>query len=123
MLGSIVVDSFTIDPSARYEAIPAGTYKATFQGLEPTETANGQAIRWKFKVTEGPMAGKLISELSDPHATTGNKTGRFLVALSGKPLEGGVKVEPPQYVDRLYLVIVEPKEGGKSKVATFTALN
>ena len=117
------LDSFVITPSNSYEAIPPGTYKASFQGLESTETSKGPAIRWRFKISEGKHAGQTVSELSDPHATTGNKTGRFLVALSGKSLEGGVKIEPPQYVGRPYLLIIEPKEGGKTKLTTFTALN
>lgn len=105
-----------------FEDAPPGAHKASFTGITPTETVKGEAFRWAFEATEGSHKGKVISDLSDRKVTTLNKTGRWLSALSGKPLADGTTVNPHDYIGKQYLVIVESKEGGRSKIATFTPL-
>jgi hypothetical protein len=103
-----------------FEDVPAGAHQAVFKGITPTETCKGEAFRWNFEVVEGNFKGKMASDLSDRKTTTMNKTGRWLCALSGKPLADGTVVNPDDYVGRKYLVIVEAKENGRNKIATFT---
>jgi hypothetical protein len=105
-----------------FEDAPAGAHKATFKGLTPTETSKGEAYRWVFEAIDGAHKGKVISDLSDRKVTTLNKTGRWLSALSGKPLADGTQVNPDDFTGKPFLVIVEAKEGGRSKIATFTPL-
>ena len=105
-----------------FEEVPVAAYKSVFRGLTPTETSKGEAFRWVFEVFEGEHKGKTISDLSDRKAATLNKTGRWLCALSGKSLVDGTEVNPDDYVGKKYLVIVEAKENGHNKVATFTPL-
>jgi hypothetical protein len=111
--------------SSTYDTVPAGTYKAKFKEFqENVETSRGKAYRWRFTITEGKHAGVNVSELSDAGSlpSTKNKTGRFLVAISGKPLADGTEVDPDHYVGRPYLLIVEPKENGGSKITTFSPM-
>jgi hypothetical protein len=105
-----------------FEDVPAGAHKAVFRGITPTETCKGEAYRWVFEVVDGDLKGKTASDLSDRKVTTMNKTGRWLCALSGKPLADGTEVNPEDYVGKKYLVIVEAKENGRNKIATFTPL-
>lgn len=104
-----------------YDDVPAGAYKAIFEAITPTETCKGEAFRWAFQATDGDHKGKTISDLSDRRVTTLNKTGRWLSALSGKPLADGTQANPDDYVGKQYLVIVEVKNE-RSKIATFTPL-
>jgi hypothetical protein len=110
--------------STTYESVPPGTYRTQFTAFTPTTTSKGKAYRWTFTVIEGEHKGKTISDLSDGEhpPTVKNKTGRWLVALSGKPLASGTSVDPDEYVGKTYFVICEPKENGGSKISTFSAL-
>jgi hypothetical protein len=105
-----------------FDDVPPGAHKAVFKALMPCETSKGEAFRWVFEVVEGDHKGKIASDLSDRKVTTLNKCGRWLCALSGKPLADGTSVNPDDYVGKKYLVIVEAKENGRNKIATFTPL-
>jgi hypothetical protein len=102
------------------EDTPAGTYQCQFVGISSIETSKGKAHRWAFQSKDG----RAISGLSDANTppTTKNKTGRWLAALSGQPLNAGVSVEPQNYVGKSYLVIVSPAENGRTKLETFSAI-
>jgi len=99
-----------------YESVPPGNYPATFLGMTQIDTQKGKAYRWAFR-TE---SGKDISGLSDAERppTTRNKSGKWLCALATKPIQAGASIDPEQYVNKRYLVIVN----GDSKLETFTAL-
>jgi len=105
-----------------FEEVPCGAHRVVFKGLTPLETSKGEAYRWTFEVVDGDLKGKTASDLSDRKVTTLNKTGRWLCALSGKPLADGTQINPDDYVGKKYLVVVEAKEGGRNKIATFTPL-
>lgn len=109
---------FTIEAGGP-QAVPAGNYTATFQGLEKIETQKGEAARWPFKTDDGLT----ISSLSDAsRPTTKNKLGRFLAGLAAKPLAAGTTVDPSEYVGRRYMVIVVDKGDGKTDIAAFSPL-
>jgi hypothetical protein len=103
-----------------FESLSVGTHKAAFKQLEETETSKGAAYRWHFETLDG----KKVNELSDREykPTPQNKTGRFLQALASRTLKGGDTIDPAVYVGKTYLLIVEPKGDGKTKITTFTAL-
>jgi len=110
--------------SSSYECVRPGIYTAEFCGLVTCETANGKAYRWQFTITDGEYKDKPISELSDANspATPKNKTGRFLAAIGKAELKAGVQVDPDSYVGKRYMVFCEQKEGGGSKITTFSQL-
>ena len=103
-----------------YESVPAGIYQATFAGMKPQETANGNAYRWSFRTDNG----KEISGLSDAESppTPRNRTGRWLCALATKPLQAGVEVDPDSYIGKRYVVIFAAAAENKTKLETFSAL-
>ena len=103
-----------------FESLPAGAYKAVFQSFTTIDTAKGKAYRWAFTVLEGTSAGKTISDLSDAGKPPSpkNKTGGWLSALSGKPLADGTAVDPDEYIGKSYLVMLEARDDGKTKIAT-----
>ena len=103
-----------------YEGLAVGSHKGVFKGIEPTETQKGKAWRWRFETLDGKKASELSDRESLP--TPKNKTGRFLMALAGKAFAGGDKIDPDAYVGKNYLLIVEPKGDGKTKISTFTAI-
>jgi hypothetical protein len=107
----------TITIENSYDIIPAGAHHATFLALEPTTTEKGDAYRWVFRAKSN---NREISALSDRRATSKNKTGRWINALSGKPLQQGVTVNPNDYYGKEYLVIVVDNGNGGTKVETFT---
>jgi len=113
--------NFTLAKSQTYSDVKPGMYHCLFVSLTPLETSKGKALRWEFK---DEKSGIIISDLSD--ANTGpndrNKTGRWLCALSSKPLEAETNIVPLDYVGKRYMVIVEAKAEGKTKISTFTAI-
>ena len=36
-----------------YDSLGVGSHKAVFKGIEPTETQNGKAWRWRFETLDG----------------------------------------------------------------------
>jgi len=117
------MDSITIFDSKNYN-VPCGTYTAKFTDLEKIPTSRGQAWKWKFEIDEGELAKTKVSELSDAdsRATTANKTGRFLMALTSKSLKDGDTINPAEYIGRRYLLVVSPKGSDKTQIATFSSL-
>lgn len=101
--------------------IPVGNYPAKFVEFAGIETKCGKAYRWVFHSDDG----KTISEISDGVATPtpNNRTGRFLMALTGKALQVGEKINPESYYGQRYFVIVTPKgTEGKTQIATFSKM-
>lgn len=118
-----VNETLTVESNS-YEVIPAGMHHALFKGLEAIETDYGKAYRWGFLIVGGEYDNKYITELSDNEnkPTTQNKTGRFLCALAKKNIEKGVQVNPSDYINKKYLLVVEqhPKKQGETKITTFS---
>ena len=99
------------------DLVKPGQYQTTFKGIESQETENGPAIRWIFETDNGQR----ISGLTDLGPTTKNKPGRWLSALSGKPISDGISVNTDDYIGKRYLVIVQPYKDS-SRIETFVAL-
>lgn len=107
----------TIKTSNEY--VPVGTYKGTFQGLEEVTNDHGNAWRWVFQLDDGrTLTG--ISDRDKP-PTPKNKTGRWLSALSKKPLSDGVSVDTDAFVGKTYLLIVADNGNERTKLDTFSA--
>jgi hypothetical protein len=103
------------------DGVPPGTYQGVFDSFDcELETSKGKAIRWAFKADDGRTIDGISDRESKP--TTKNKTGRWLAAISGKPLTVGTAVDPTQYIGKRYLLIVSDGGGGKGKLDTFSRL-
>jgi len=101
-------------------SVPAGAYQSVFSGVESVENEYGKGYRWTFQTDDG----KQIVGFSDRERppTTGNKTGRWLAALSGKPLSDGLDVDTDAYVGKRYMVIVQDTGEGKTRLETFSLI-
>ena len=111
-----VNESFVIKQGGEYEPVPAGAHNAIFKELKRIETQYGGRYQWLFELNDG----RSISAFSAVQApTTKNKTGRFLAALSGKPLAAGTAVNPADYIGMEYMVIVVPSDNGGTKLEMF----
>jgi hypothetical protein len=108
---------------ASNENIPAGSHKATFRGIEQIEVSRQAgkepAWRWVFYDAANDRTITGISDYTKP--TTNNKFGRWLAALSGKPLSDGTAVNTDDYIGKEYVLIVVDKDG-KTALNTFARL-
>jgi hypothetical protein len=93
-----------------------GNHKASFVGIEATTTVKGAAWRWKFRTDDGQDVGYFSGDVP----SSLNKAGRWLSALSGKPV--GVPIQTDDYVGKRYLLIITNGENGGTKLETFTAI-
>ena len=111
---------FTIQESAG--KIPAGMYHGTFMGIsKPKEYEHGMSIQWHFKLDSGQ---KLLGFTScDNPPTTQNKLGRWLSAISGKPLAGDTVVSPADYAGNRYVLSVIASGHDKTKLDTFPPMS
>lgn len=103
------------------DGVPPGTYKASFSDFNAElETSNGKAIRWAFKTDDGRTVSGISDRESPP--TTKNKTGRWLAAISGKPLAAGTSVDPSEHIGKQYLLIVSDGGNGRGRLETFSPI-
>lgn len=110
-----------LTPIEANESIPAGQYDAVFHGIEQAETSKGQAYKWMWQADNG-MSIYDFTDVVQP--TKANKVGRWLSALTGKPLAFGQPTDPDAYVGKRYKLIVSPAPSGdKTRLETFFALN
>jgi hypothetical protein len=105
-----------------YEPIPAGTYQGTFQGLEDLENDFGKSYKWNFHMDDD----KTLCGFSDAEnsPTVKNKTGRWIAAISGLPLQEGTSINWSEYVGHRYLLVVTPgkKDPAKTRLEMFSPL-
>jgi hypothetical protein len=107
-------DANTVEPTATYEPIPAGWYKAVFTASEekPTKAQTGSYLQLTAEVIEGEHRGRKLIErlnLNNPNSTaveiaqrtlsaicraTGVMTPRDSSDLHDKPFMVQVKVKP-----------------------------
>jgi hypothetical protein len=93
--------------------VPPGNYTATFAGVDPaTHDKYGPGLRWKFTITAGPCAGKVASRVTGQSPSAKNGCGKILSGLLGRPLEVDEEIDPQEFVNRSYLVVVSAGETG-----------
>lgn len=106
--------------------VPAGNYKATFEGVEPVqanaEKGYGAGIRFKWKVSEGPHAGQTASRVTGTSPTPGNACGKMIAAVVGRPLAVGESLNLQSYVGKPYLIVVAAGQQGGTRVDSAIAI-
>lgn len=102
--------------------VPAGSYSATFDGVEIKASAFGPGLSWQFTVASGPYAGSKVTAMTPQSPTHSNKAGRFVSGLLGRALQTGEQLDLSQCRGKKYLIVVAQTEKGGSKVETVTAL-
>jgi len=94
-----------------YEGVPDGQYKAEFTGMTEAETSNGPALRWSFKILEGPYKNRIASGLTGLIPTPKNQFGRFLSWISNSPVDLNVDVDIEDYIGDQYSIFIADKKG------------
>jgi hypothetical protein len=96
------------------EGPPAGIYKASFAGVEPTtHDEYGEGARWEFKVSAGEHEGKVSSRTTKRVPGANNLCGRFMAAVIGRQMARGEQVNLAPYVGRIYTIVVADAPNGK----------
>lgn len=100
--------------------VPAGTYLATFVGTEPTQAdaqrGYGPGLRWKFRVDAGPQVGQTASRVTGTTPSTKNGCGKMLFGVAGRQLREGESVDPAEFINRKYTIVVATGPQGGSRV-------
>jgi hypothetical protein len=102
-------------------SLPVGAHQATFLGLSQENNKEGKPMFvWNFEAD-----GKAVKGFTDAgQPTDGNKLGRWLCGLAGKPLKAGDSYDPDTYIGKRYMLIVTPaKSGNGTRIDTFTPMS
>lgn len=114
-------DNFTFQAST-FDAVSEGRYNAEYIGNEEIVSKfekDGKAVAWRWKIVDGPNAGKVVTRVSGKTPTPKNGCGRILIALLGKTPTTGENVSVKDCIGKRYLVVVVKNESGEgTKVDT-----
>ena len=97
-------------------SVPAGFYRAIFEGVAETEphAEFGRGVKFSFKVTGGEHDGASVTSICgiEKPPTPKNRLGRTLGGLLGSPVVPGARIDAAQYVGRAYMIMVEAAPSG-----------
>jgi hypothetical protein len=100
--------------------VPPGTYSATFVGTEPQpenkERGFPPGLRWRFKISAGPLAGQIASRVTGPAPSPKNGCGKMLSGLLGRQLTPQEQVDPEKLVGQPCSIVVAPGQMGGTRV-------
>ncbi len=102
--------------------VPAGSYNASFVGLEPySENIEkyGEGALLRFKISSGEYKDMEATRICSRKFSSKATLPKFAKALRGKDLEAGEKFDFADYIGTKGMVIIEPTPSGSTRVATF----
>lgn len=103
-----------------FETIPQGQYIAIFKDVQKTKHEQwGDGVMFCFEIAAGEYKGQMAMRIGKPHATKANATGKMLIGITGTQNVGRVDLRP--FVGKPYNIIMEPTQGGKTRVANIWA--
>jgi hypothetical protein len=106
--------------------VQAGSFRGTFVGVEPVpenkELGYGAGLRFKFRIDAGPFAGRLVSRITTPAPSPNNACGKILGGLAGHSLKEGEQIDPDEFVNRQYMVVVATVKSGATRVEVVVPL-
>ena len=102
--------------------VPPGNYTAQFVGVEPTRHKEyGDGLCWKFKLSQGPQAGKMALRFTGPTLSPNSACGRIASGLVGRPLKPDEDIDFASCVGGTYLIVVEQAQrDGMTRVEAVT---
>lgn len=118
-LGYKMTTQFTVTSAS---GVPAGSYNATFVGLEMYEDnaeKYGEGVILRFKISAGEHKGEEASRICSKKFSAKSNLYKFAKALCGRELESREAFDFAEYVGTKGMVIVEQTDGGSTRVATF----
>ena len=102
--------------------VPAGSYNATFVGLEKFEDnaeKYGEGVLLKFKITTGEHLGEEATRICSKKFSAKSNLYKFARALKGSDLESGESFDFAGFIATKGMIIVEQTDSGSTRVATF----
>ncbi len=98
--------------------VPPGQYVALFKGAEKTNHEQwGEGVMFVFEICDGEYKGCRVTRIGKPKASPKNATGKILMGMCGH-IEHGQRVSIKRFIDEPFGVVVEPANGGKTRIAT-----
>jgi hypothetical protein len=100
---------------------PAGVYPVTFLGVDamrddgkPRIGRDGKpmapGIEWRFSITTGPYAGRLVTRITSTTPTARNACGALLDGILGRPAAFGETADIAAFIGKPYRVVVGPSQ-------------
>lgn len=120
--GAEIIEEFVLMAMLTVSAggVPAGTYSATFAGVEPQPAdaarGYGAGIRWKFSIESGPQVGQSASRITGTTPSPKNGCGKILSGLLGRALAQGESIDPDQFIGKRYMIVVASGPQGGSRI-------
>lgn len=105
--------------------VAAGVYPATFtEFVDLKEGEHGPYYTFRFEGEDGKKYVGFVDEPKGPPRVgeNGNKLGRFLAGLAGKPPTEGFSNTPDDYIGKRYLLIFGPNKKGNISLSSFTPI-
>jgi hypothetical protein len=109
--------------------VPIGTpaTKGKFLGTEVSEPKPGSTYgpgrEWRFELTEGPFAGRVVSRTTAFDPTLRNSCGKLFTALIGGNVPIGTEVNIDDFIGHRYLIMFEPNSvGTAARVASVSKI-
>jgi hypothetical protein len=103
-------------------SVPAGSYVATVNGVEKSQSKLGPGLRWSFTVASGAYTGQKLTAFTGEMPTPQNKAGRFAAGVAGKPISPGMELDMGAYYGQTRLVVVESTDSGSARVVSVSTL-
>jgi hypothetical protein len=101
--------------------VPAGSYLATFTGVEATSNEYGDGLRWQFEVINGPNKGAKTSRITSQTPTPKNACGKMLSGITGKTLTPGEDIDLDGFIGKTFLVMVVNTDSGGTRIDSLSA--
>jgi hypothetical protein len=112
-----------------------GTYKGVFEGAVENNSNRGKKIpgtdrvydagmEWKWRLSEGPLAGSLATRLTGQKPTKKSGCRTMLIGVMGRAPNRGERVNLQDYVGRSYeiTVSVHPEDDAKTIISSVKPL-
>lgn len=101
-----------------FDAVPAGQYVAIFKDVQKTHHDQwGDGVMFVFEIANGEHKGQTATRIGKPKASTQNATGKMIMGITGQSYSQGQRVDLRSHVGKPYNVLVEPTQGGKTRIA------
>jgi hypothetical protein len=101
--------------------VPPGAYVARFTSCIPTNHPEyGKGVVFKFDILKGKFAGQIVGVTcnSENPPTAGNKLGKILAGLLGRPFRPHESVDPDAFIGGIYHIVTTQNAAG---TGTFVA--
>lgn len=101
-----------------FETVPQGQYIAIFKDVQKTNHEQwGDGVMFVFEIAAGEYKGQNATRIGKPQPTNKNATGKMISGITSRTFEQGQRIDLRQYIGMPYNVLMEPTQGGKTRIA------